>query len=228
MPRREIDTVVVVIPAHDEELTLAGSIAAVRASARALAPGVATEVVVVANGCRDRTAEVALAAGTQVLESPTADVGAARAAGAAWALSRFGVGSLWIATTDADTLVPVPWLPAQLAAATRGADAFIGTVALEPADAARHPMWVADYATAARRRRDHGHVHGASLGVRADRYRAVGGFRAMSAHEDRDLVERLLRDGARVVWADDVAVLTSARRDHRAPMGVGADLAASG
>ena len=45
------------------------------------------------------------------------------------------------------------------------------------------------------RPRVHGHVHGANLGVRADAYWRVGGFRPLHVGEDVDLVSRLVTPG---------------------------------
>jgi glycosyltransferase involved in cell wall biosynthesis len=55
----------IVIPAHDEEAVLGRCLAALRVGA----PPDAFEVVVVCNGCRDRSAEVARRAGVVVLET---------------------------------------------------------------------------------------------------------------------------------------------------------------
>src|SRR6185295_1946627 len=56
--------VLAVVPAHDEEDTIARTVAALRA-----VDGV-DEVVVVADGCRDRTPAVAASAGARVLATP--------------------------------------------------------------------------------------------------------------------------------------------------------------
>ncbi|WP_205315402.1 glycosyltransferase, partial [Nonomuraea lactucae] len=57
----------VVIPAHNEEAVLGAGLAALLGGAE---PG-EFDVVVVANACSDRTAEVARAAGVRVVETPT-------------------------------------------------------------------------------------------------------------------------------------------------------------
>jgi hypothetical protein len=67
----------------------------------------------------------------------------------------------------------------------------------------------------------HGHVHGANLGVRADAYWRVGGFRPLWVGEDVDQVDRLVTEGTPIVWDADNPVLTSDRRDSRAPGGFG-------
>jgi hypothetical protein len=70
-------------------------------------------------------------------------------------------------------------------------------------------------------------VHGASLGVRGSTYVAIGGFHELPAHEDLDLVDRLVATGVVPVRDAGVPVLTSARHDSRVAEGVGPDLAAS-
>lgn len=57
----------VIVPAHDEEAVLAATLRTLLADAR---PG-ELDVVVVANACRDRTAEVARAARVRVIETAT-------------------------------------------------------------------------------------------------------------------------------------------------------------
>ena len=67
----------------------------------------------------------------------------------------------------------------------------------------------------------HGHVHGANLGVRADAYWRVGGFRPLHVGEDVDLVGRLVEAGALLAWDAHNAVRTSDRSDCRARGGFG-------
>ena len=57
----------------------------------------------------------------------------------------------------------------------------------------------------------HAHVHGANLGIRADRWRAVGGFGQRTVGEDVDLVERVRAVTGRWVATDTTRVLTSGR-----------------
>lgn len=228
MPESPIERVAVVIPARDEERTVAAAVHAVRTAALNLPPGLSVDVVVVADACSDDTAEAALAAGAHVLVATEANVGAARALGCAWALDRSDDERVtWLACTDADSVVPPHWLLRQLGAAASGADLVLGTVTLTRADAARQRRWLRDY----RRHRvggkgsGHGHVHGANLGVRASAYAASGGFRDLPLHEDVDLVERLTATGVVPSWMDDVAVTTSARHHSRVVGGVATDLA---
>lgn len=211
----EIQRFAVVVPAADEQDLLGAAIEGVWEAA-AHVDG-AVELVVVANGCRDRTAEIAADHGAHVIIESDPNVGAARAIGAAWAL-RSGADGLWLACTDADSLVPHDWLACQARYANLGFDLFLGTVRLPREDQDRHRRWVDRYLAGRT------HVHGANMGVRAAMYHDVGGFRPLVAHEDADLVDRLRLAGALTAWVADVPVTTSARTDHRAPEGVGADL----
>ena len=64
-----------------------------------------------------------------------------------------------------------------------------------------------------------GHTHGANLGVRASTYAAVGGFSALTEHEDVRLVDACRRWGATVVATDAAEVITSGRFIGRTPGG---------
>ncbi len=228
MPEAAVEHVAVVIPARDEERTVAEAVHAIRTAALNLPPGLTVDVVVVADACSDRTAELALAAGAHVLVATEGNVGAARALGCAWALDRAGhEDATWIACTDADSVVPPQWLLRQLEAAASGAEVVLGTVALPRTEANRHWRWMRDYRRhrVAGRGSGHGHVHGANLGVHAAAYLACGGFHDLPVHEDADLVERLLAGGAVPAWIDDAAVTTSARHHSRVVGGVATDLA---
>jgi hypothetical protein len=65
------------------------------------------------------------------------------------------------------------------------------------------------------------HVHGANLGVTALAYRRAGGFPPFAVAEDHGLVDALVASGHRVVRTPGPPVVTSARRDPRAPGGFG-------
>jgi glycosyltransferase involved in cell wall biosynthesis len=210
-----LNRLAVIVPAHNEELLLPGCL---RALHRAVARSpVSVEVVVVLDACTDATAQIARAAGAHTVAVDARNVGIARAVGVNYVL-RHGTEDVWLATTDADSVVPVNWL--RWHAACR-ADVLVGTVA------------VADWrARGSRIRRTyearyadgfvgtgHRHVHGANLGCTAAAYVAVGGFAPLRHGEDRDLVTRALSIGLRVARDRDAPVRTSARRVARAPNG---------
>ncbi len=216
-----INAVGVVIPAHDEEDLLPSCLAAVRLAAAPLA-GIGVHVVVVADACTDQTAPLARAGGAAVLDIQARSVGAARAAGVEEVLRRtapLDPASVWLATTDADTLVPPCWLTRQLRYAGGGWDAVVGTVTVtdwRQYPAGLPPRFARLYDTTGP---THPHVHGANLGFSAVAYLAAGGFGPVPTAEDHALVSALTAAGRRVLRTTTVSVVTSARRRARAPHG---------
>ncbi len=210
----------IVVPAHDEEALLPACLAALRRAVHAVPLPV--HVLVVADSCTDRTAATAQAGGARVISIGERNVGAARAAGMAELLRLTGgrdPAEVWLATTDADTVVPPGWLERQLRYAERGWDVVLGTVTVPDWDG--HPPHVP---SAFRARYDfgagpHPHVHGANLGIRASAYLAAGGFRPLRTAEDHALLAAVTEAGCPVVQASDLTVQTSGRRHARAPLG---------
>lgn len=210
----------VVVPARDEQKRLPACLSALRKAAEAVR--IPVHVVVVADACTDQTAAVAAARGAQVISIRAGNVGAARAAGMAELLARTATTdprAVWLATTDADTVVPRGWLRHQLSYADHGWDVALGTVTVTDWD--EYPPHVPtafaamyDFAD-----RPHPHVHGANLGIRASAYLLAGGFRPLRTAEDHALVADAAKAGCRVVRASDITVDTSGRRQGRAPDG---------
>ena len=66
---------------------------------------------------------------------------------------------------------------------------------------------------------DHRHIHGANLSFSATAYLQAGGFKALSCHEDVNLVEQMQALNLKIVWSNLVRVTTSSRLDARAPEG---------
>lgn len=199
----------IVIPARDEAALVARCLESVLAARRA-----DCRVVVVADSCVDDTATIARGFdGVEVVEVTYANVGAARAAGVAFGLR----DAEWIASTDADSVVPANWIDDQRRLALRGADVIVGTVRPVAADLdeRQRAAWTARHDP----RRPNGHVHGANLGIRASSYLAAGGFLPMAEHEDTDLVSRLAESGAVIVAANSSEVVTSGRSFGRTPGG---------
>jgi glycosyltransferase involved in cell wall biosynthesis len=217
---RGIEAVGVVVPAHDEETLLPACLAALDRVAGGI--GVPVSVLVVADTCTDGTAAAARACGARVIAIGARNVGAARAAGMA-ELLRLTAGvdpsAVWLATTDADTVVPSGWLERQLSYADQGWDVVLGTVAV--ADWDGHPAHVPAAFDALYEFGDgpHQHVHGANLGIRASAYLAAGGFRSLRTAEDHALLAAATEAGCSVLKASDIIVQTSARRRARAPLG---------
>src|SRR5690349_9358081 len=131
----------VAIPAHDEARTIGRALDAVFVAAAGTRPVV---VVVAADACRDRTAAAVRArarhapanVSVDVVEVQLRSAGAARHVAAGAAVRRLppsvttGAGC-WLATTDADSTVPVDWLDGLRTWARRGADAVAGLVRVD-------------------------------------------------------------------------------------------------
>ena len=142
-------------------------------------------------------------------------------------------------TTDADAVPHPDWVTANLAAIAAGADAIggdlqtdlveeraLGRALARRADQRRQYLQLADrlaslidpipWDPSPR----HYHHTGASLAIRADAYRCVGGFRPIRCREDLDLVARLGADGFRLRHSLEARVTVSARISGRASGGM--------
>jgi hypothetical protein len=211
----------VVVPARDERLLLPRCLDALGVAALSLAqvPGAPrVTVTVVLDRCTDGTAEVVRDHPVTVVTTDVGNVGAARRLGVASVLASTAAlpaRSVWVASTDADSVVPERWLREHVHAADAGARVVTGPVLPDPGDLSAQLLdrWLAhhgpDTATTV--------VHGANLGFRLDAYLAVGGFRALPEHEDVVLVGALRAAGAAPGAVS--TVLTSGRRHGRTPGG---------
>jgi glycosyltransferase involved in cell wall biosynthesis len=217
-----IEAAAVVVPAHDEETLLPACLRALRGAAGTVS--IPVHLLVVADACTDRTVAAARAGGARVTAIQARSVGAARAAGMVEALrltADADPSAVWLATTDADTVVPPRWLRRQLRYASQGWDVVLGTVRVADRDWDGHPPHVPAAFQARYEFGDgpHPHVHGANLGIRASAYRAAGGFRSLRTAEDHALLAAATQAGCAVLQAGDLTVRTSARRLARAPGG---------
>lgn len=231
--RVQIDHIAVVVPAHDEEDVIVDCLRSIRRARRPLPSPIGCSIVVVANRCTDATVARALEAiepgrGDSVVMSAATTVGAARQLGAEHALAARTIDPdrLWIANTDADTIVDPDWISKQLEFADRGIVGVAGIVEL------RKDSWcnlaLVEAFDSSYSRGDglsHPHVHGANLGFRGDAFRMAGGWRPLATGEDHDLWARL-RDAGPVASSGAVTVSTSARTVGRAPRGFAANIAA--
>lgn len=212
-----IRSIAVVIPARNEEQLIFRCLAAVQRAvteARALwaGAGPAVTVTIVADQCSDGTVTAARrVVGPTLIEITAANVGRARAVGIQSAIARISepLSQVWIANTNADSVVPRNWLIVQAQLAARGNGMMIGTVRPDFADLTRTQIeaWTSTH----RPGRPNGQVHGANLGVRADLYLAAGGFPEYVDHEDVELAGHVARLGARVIASDRCEVITSRR-----------------
>ena len=134
-------------------------------------------------------------------------------------------------TTDADSMPAPSWLGA-MAAALRQAEIVAGRIVR--AGTRPNPLQdrigaYYDALFALRRHLDpvpwealetHHHTGGANLGIRADAYRAVGGFQPLPSGEDARLVDDAARAGLRVRRDAACLVHTSDRREGRVAGGL--------
>ncbi|HEV7554173.1 MAG TPA: glycosyltransferase, partial [Kofleriaceae bacterium] len=127
----------IIIPAHDEDQHLPACLAALdEAIARIDVPALA---VVVLDTCRDDSFTIAdtwqrARGGRAILEVTVRCVGHARKVGiehALAALANHDRSAIWIASTDADSRVPVHWLVDHLSLANAGVDAIAGTIVVD-------------------------------------------------------------------------------------------------
>jgi glycosyltransferase involved in cell wall biosynthesis len=229
----DVAELIVAIPARNEQDTIAGCVTSIdEAAARAALP---TLVVIAADSCHDQTARIAAEfpvghCRVSVLEGSWGGAGAARQAAVAHGLSISRVAShqprrVWIANTDADTVVPPTWLATHLRyAATH--HAIAGIVDLDshevPAELLhrfRLTYHIGDDI--------HDHVHGANLGVRADVYLSVGGWCPQTTvGEDHGLWNRLIDVGATIRHSTHLRVITSGRVVSRVEGGFASNLRA--
>lgn len=205
----------VIVPAHNEEAVVAQCIESLLVAAQhAALGGEEVCVVIVLDQCTDGTQRVVGRYPVQSLVVSHCNVGRTRAAGADWLIAQ---GARWLAFTDADTLVPPTWLVDQLRFRT---DAVCGTVQID--DWSLHGEEVrARYDSLYTPIEGHKHVHGANMGVCAQAYQRVGGFRPLKAHEDVHLVADLNEAGASITWTSVNCVTTSARLECRCREGFG-------
>ena len=235
---------IVVVPARDEQDQIAGCLSALAAQT---VPPEEFEVILVVDACTDRTAEVAKRTAREhsvrlsLIDGPGQGAGPARRVGMDLAAERLladGREDGLVACTDADSRPAPDWLACQLVHIDAGADVVAGLIELDPSESQRLPPEVL-----CRRRRDatqrlefvretdpgaaHHHFAGASIGVTAGVYRAIGGIEPVTALEDAAFAQRLVDAGIPVLRADDVRVRTSARADGRATRGLSVDLAVS-
>lgn len=202
-----------IVPAHNEADLIAACLQSLQQAAAH--PEVAREEVRILVGldrCTDDTELVCRHFGVETLHLDAGCVGVTRARLAEVAIAQ---GARWISCTDADSTVPPNWFAVQAACT---AEAFCGVVQVDE--------WE-DYSQEVRRRfvrserarNGHRHVHGANMGFSAAVYLRSGGFQPLTCGEDVALIDAIERAGGIVARLGAPRVITSARRQARAPNG---------
>lgn len=240
-------SLLVVVPARNEEQLIGRCVESVQSAIAATAQGLrSTRLVIVADRCDDRTVAVARRTAadaskhsnghdhrTVIVSTSATSVGDARATGAESGrelLSGTHPETIWLANTDADTVVPATWIDDQLRWATAGFHAVAGTVDVDtftdypPGHAQRFHRHYTALLPAGDD--DHSHVHAANMGIRLDAYLSVGGWAKLPRSEDRDLWMRLVAGGYRTRSPASLRVLTSGRKHNRIENGFADSLVA--
>jgi len=217
----------VVIPARDEEGSITTCLESVLEALDRSRPSLSDSwVVVVADSCRDATADCArhvLKGRGSVIECSASSPGEARRMGAAEILAHFAqvpYGQVWIANTDADTCVAHNWIARQLELASSGCCGVAGIVRVEQVaglDRETVQALLADYTI--HDDGTHPHVHGANLGVRADAYIDAGCWSSIALAEDHCLWSRVRARGWPTAACSKTVVHTSGRLRGRAAGG---------
>jgi glucosyl-3-phosphoglycerate synthase len=236
----------VVVPARNEEELISSCLEAL-AEQEGISPE-EYEVLLVLDRCTDETearareiAEAHPRFRLHFLDGPGKGSGHARRVGMELASARLlslGRPDGLIASTDADTVVALDWLAAQLRAVARGALAIGGRIEL--AEDSSLPESIFRWHTKRGRRRhesllsepdqlgktEHWQFSGASLALIAEIYQEIGGLEPRIALEDEHLEHVLRQHGVPIERLNSVRVTTSARLEGRAKQGLAHDLAA--
>ena len=122
-----IRSVAVVVPARDEQATIAACLLGVRAAVRALPASVTATVCVVLDRCQDETGSIARTLADAVLDCSGRTLGGVRDAGVRRSLT-VPAEHCWVLNTDADSVVPPDWITTHLRLAQAGAHAVAGNV----------------------------------------------------------------------------------------------------
>jgi glycosyltransferase involved in cell wall biosynthesis len=210
----------IVVPAQNEEASIEPCIQSIRRSCET-AQLRNYWMVIVADSCTDDTvarARRAVEGVGEVLECAAKSAGSARRLGVDAVLTHFSdkdLSQIWLANTDADTLVARDWISVQLRLADAGIAAVAGIVKLEEGGSlAAHALYRTTYQTSPDG--THAHVHGANLALRADAYVDAGGWAHRALAEDHCLWGRLKGRGWRLSSPVSSVVVTSARLIGRA------------
>ena len=212
----DLPELIVLVPAHDEELHIEGTVASLLAAAY---PASRREVVVIADNCTDATARLAGAAGATVWERVAPD-DRGKGQALAWAIARVRAErpqAQGIVVVDADCRVSANLLTALGSALARGADAAQAEYRVANAEAsATAALRFAGFALFNRVRPRGKERLGLSVGLlgtgMAFPLRTLDAvpWEAFSVTEDREYHLRMVASGRRVRFAPHATVLTDA------------------
>lgn len=196
-----IPKISVIVPAHNEALAIAPTLAALVAQDFA-----DREILVACNGCTDNTAQVAAGfAGVRVVESECSGMSFGKNFGA-----QNATGELLV-FVDADTLLPPEGLR-RIVEAVGGRPRVIGTLAGRPdrgGPVVRVCFWIANAIT----RRNKVHAPGGVMVMQRAVFDAIGGFdETLPQGTSTDLIMRARAAGAEYLFIGRVKGTTSIRR----------------
>ncbi|HSY74625.1 MAG TPA: glycosyltransferase [Dongiaceae bacterium] len=199
----------IVVPAFNEERLIGESLAQIKSAAGAFAKiGWETELIVCDNNSKDRTTEIARAAGAIVVFEPINQIARARNSGAAAATGD------WLFFVDADSH-PSAELFADAADAIRSGKCLAGGATVQMDETKFTLRFV--IALWNRTSRLKKWMSGAFIFVEAVAFRQIGGFsRELFATEELDLSNRLKQlartTGKKIVILHRHSIKTSARK----------------
>jgi len=214
--------IAIVIPAHNEALTISKCLASVQTAIDQLPSTITATVLAALDNWTDDTLALVKRAGVDYLCCDYQCVGQVRDLGIRHAITS---GATWLACTDADSLVTADWLTQQIAHINHHPTAMICGVVDVDDWAHLTPQTRKEYIAHYQDKMGHRHIHGANLSFSSVAYLAVGGFAALPCHEDVDLVKKFEKQNFTITWSNRVRVITSSRLQARATEGFAAFLA---
>ena len=202
----------VVVPAHNEEQYIGKCLQAIRLAETESAAG-RVQIIVVANRCTDRTAEISAEFGAEIIENQDKCIAAIRNAGAAAAKGKI------LVTVDADTCIDTCTFREIRSNLASGR--YIGGGAMPVFDRASPGIALSSFyillLMLPRIIKNRAMLSGAVFWCRKADFDAIGGFdESLVSLEDLDFAERLLkygrRSGKRFGTLKKSRTITSARK----------------